>query len=58
MHVILSTVYQQLCFAQVFVFYWILQRCTYFKNRMDISQNAETFDHLALLTMLSALRHG
>jgi len=25
---------------------------------MEISQNAETFNHLALLTMLSALRHG
>ena len=29
-----------------------------FNNRMEISQNAETFNHLALLTMLSALRHG
>jgi len=29
-----------------------------FNNRMEISQNAEMFNHLALLTMLSALRHG
>ena len=29
-----------------------------FNNRMEISHNAETFNHLALLTMLSALRHG
>ena len=29
-----------------------------FNNHMEISQNAETFNHLALLTMLSALRHG
>ena len=29
-----------------------------FNNHMEISQNAETFNHLALLTMLSALKHG
>ena len=29
-----------------------------FNNCMEISQNAETFNHLALFTMLSALRHG